>query len=214
MANIIPNSLVDNAPNWDSTGKRKLRQLGWTIINQFGNTEIGEEILDRLLRLEEYNRYTMSNNVNVTTLTGEWYPLNASLDQVLAVNVDADVLPAPFHVDFEYFIDLALDTTGSVTLELEEDVPCDLGGWITVEKYGTSPEGEVIASANSNTIVFSVTSDPIVSERIVIRGSLSASPTTPVVNFFPRFTDNSGVLGFVRVGSYLRSTSRGAPFAV
>ena len=131
---VVPNSVIDCPANWDSIGKKKLSQMSQMIVNNFSETEIGTEILERLDTLESEVYDRLGRNVA--------FVYTESLDNTSNLFVSLKYVPTSIENYFLINSSVYIFTNAAslnFALTMTSDVPLvEDGGTIVVRKYDSS----------------------------------------------------------------------------
>lgn len=131
---VVPNSLIDCPANWDSLGKKKLSQMAQMIVDNFSETEIGEEILERLDTLESEIYDRLGRNVAFVYTEG--------LDNTSNLFVSLKYVPTSIENYFLINSSVYIFTNAAslnFAITMTSDVPLvEDGGTIVVRKYDSS----------------------------------------------------------------------------
>lgn len=150
MADIITNRSVDNAHDWDSVGKKKLRTLAQSVVNNFDSTTIGQQILTRLDDLEADIFKRLGRNVVFCQVGDEdnTSQLQITIEAVSTEDVNNGYYNS-FFIDGIVFINVNAQEL-SFGIALDTDVPvAGSSGVSVVERYsGTTLLDSTILSSS------------------------------------------------------------------
>jgi hypothetical protein len=191
MAFPSKNSRLENNPDWGEKGRRKLRQLQVDTIANFGESEVGASILERLDALDATAEYIAYNkhqwNATDTVLEAE------GATQSLALTVNLQPIPdesTTYHVYGQLFVEAA-EIGG---WEFQADVaPLSVNSWWSVAGEAPSINNariDALASALMNT------------GQWVVTFSMSITLNGVETNISPVFSDLDG---FLRSGSWIEA---------